>query len=299
MASLKELQTRINSVKSTRKITSAMKMVAASRLKKAQDAVVNAKEYNRKLEQMYAITMHAVNEYSKKNEFIMPKIVTGVTLAEEAKAKHLVVIHSSDRGLCGGFNATVAKFTRTYIKDLQDKGKDVSLMFVGRKAKDLLKSEYSDLFVNFVVDDKHLNRAADSLGVKLLDMYVAGEIDEVSVVYNKFISAIAHEPKADTILPVTLEQTKQQIDDDSFHYNFEPNLDTVLIRTAFSLLRNRLYRAEVESMASEQGARMTSMDSSTRNAGDIIDRLTLTYNRRRQAAITTELVEIIAGAEAV
>ncbi len=302
MPSLKELQVRINSVKSTRKITSAMKMVAASRLKKAQDAVNNAKDYTLNLEKMYSVLLDEVNEQIKSGAQInLPSFISGREV-KGRKVRHMVIVHSSERGLCGGFNATVAKQARIHINNIIKQEKEVLVMCVGRKAKDILKGEFSEIMIDYVPDDKELYRQSDALGVKLIDMYSEGEIDEVSIVYNKFISAMSHIPMADTVLPVIKEEICEQAineKSDSFIYDFEPNANTVLSRVAFALMRNRLYRASVESMASEQGARMTSMDSSTRNAGDIIDRLTLTYNRRRQAAITTELVEIIAGAEAV
>ncbi len=301
MPSLKELQVRINSIKSTKKITSAMKMVAASRLKKAQEAVNGAKNYTKSLEEIYAVALNEVRERINNGVDIkLPSFITG-RVDKVENIKHLVIVHSSDRGLCGGFNATIAKFTKSYILDLQSKGKEVQLMCVGRKARDILKYEFSKIMIDYEQEDRHL-RLSDTLGIKLMDMYMEGAIDEVSVVYNRFISAMSHIPEADLVLPLMSESTLlEEIDvaKDSFFYTFEPNTEEVLLKTSFALMRNRLYRAGVESMASEQGARMTSMDSSTRNAGEIIDRLTLTYNRRRQAAITTELVEIIAGAEAV
>ncbi len=300
MASLKELQVRINSVKSTRKITSAMKMVAASRLKKAQDAVNNAKDYTLGLEQMFSVLLSEVNDRIKNGEDIkLPRFITGE--GSSTKPKHLVIVYSSDRGLCGGFNATISKFARTHVNQLIAQGKDVQIMCVGRKAKDILKYEFGHLMIDYVLEDRHLTKS-DALGIELMNMHLEGKVDEVSVLYNKFISAMSHIPTADIVLPVKDENISSAATKNmknSFLYNFEPDAVSVLLRVGFSMMRNRLYRAGVESMASEQGARMTSMDSSTRNAGDIIDRLTLTYNRRRQAAITTELVEIIAGAEAV
>ncbi|OYD85797.1 MULTISPECIES: F0F1 ATP synthase subunit gamma [Azospirillum] len=296
MPSLKDLKNRIASVQSTRKITSAMKMVAASKLRRAQEQAEAGRPYAERMGRMLASL--AANVQDSGNG---PKLMTG-TGSDQV---HLLIIISSDRGLCGAFNGSIVRESRRQIQRLLSEGKTVKLLTVGRKARDQLRREYGSLIVETYEDvgRRKLSFAdADVIAQKVLSLYEAGEFDVCSVIFNKFKSAIAQIVTVQQLVPFAVEA---QADEEAAGtevkavYEFEPDEEQILAELLPRNLSIQVYRALLESAASEQGARMTAMDNATRNAGDMINKLTITYNRTRQAYITKELIEIISGAEAV
>ena len=296
MPSLKDLKNRIASVQSTRKITSAMKMVAASKLRRAQEQAEASRPYAERMGRM--LTSLAANV---QNGAGGPKLMTG-TGSDQV---HLLVVISSDRGLCGAFNGSVVREARRQIQRLQAEGKTVKVMTVGRKGRDQIRRDYASLVVETYEDvgRRRLSFAdADMVAKKINDMYDAGEFDVCSVVYNKFKSAITQIVTVQQLIPFAVPETaaaEGAADEVKPIYEFEPDEEQILAELLPRNLSIQVYRALLESAASEQGARMTAMDNATRNAGDMINKLTITYNRTRQAYITKELIEIISGAEAV
>ncbi|WP_353857903.1 F0F1 ATP synthase subunit gamma [Azospirillum formosense] len=296
MPSLKDLKNRIASVQSTRKITSAMKMVAASKLRRAQEQAEAGRPYAERMGRMLASL--AANVQDSGNG---PKLMTG-TGSDQV---HLLIIISSDRGLCGAFNGSIVRESRRQIQRLLSEGKTVKLLTVGRKARDQLRREYGSLIVETYEDvgRRKLSFAdADVIAQKVLSLYEAGEFDVCSVIFNKFKSAIAQIVTVQQLVPFAVEaQAEDEAagSDVKAIYEFEPDEEQILAELLPRNLSIQVYRALLESAASEQGARMTAMDNATRNAGDMINKLTITYNRTRQAYITKELIEIISGAEAV
>ncbi|MBP2315172.1 F0F1 ATP synthase subunit gamma [Azospirillum soli] len=295
MPSLKDLKNRISSVQSTRKITSAMKMVAASKLRRAQEQAEAGRPYAERMGRMLASL--AANVQDSGNG---PKLMTG-TGADQV---HLLIIISSDRGLCGAFNGSIVRESRRQILRLQSEGKTVKLLTVGRKARDQLRREFGSLIVETYEDvgRRKLSFAdADMVAQKVLSLFDAGEFDVCSVIFNKFKSAISQIVTVQQLIPFAVEAQAEEVASDELKpvYEFEPDEEQILAELLPRNLSIQVYRALLESAASEQGARMTAMDNATRNAGDMINKLTITYNRTRQAYITKELIEIISGAEAV
>ncbi|NBC34170.1 MAG: F0F1 ATP synthase subunit gamma [Alphaproteobacteria bacterium] len=305
MPSLKDLRNRISSVKSTQKITSAMKMVAASKLKRAQEQAEAGRPYAERMNRMLVGLSSSLGPGGQG-----PKLMTGTGSTQT----HLLVPITSDRGLCGGFNSSIVRETRRRIQALQAEGKTVKLFCVGRKGRDVLRREYSSLIVESMTDigRPRLSFAdANEIRDKLLARYEAGEFDVCSVIFNRFVSAISQKVEIPQLIPVQMPETgsaatagdggKQAADDPRKRapYEFEPSEEEILAELLPRNLAVQIFRALLESAASEQGARMTAMDSATRNAGDMINDLTLQYNRTRQAMITKELIEIISGAEAL
>jgi F-type H+-transporting ATPase subunit gamma len=298
MPSLKDLKNRIASVKSTQKITSAMKMVAASKLRRAQEQAEASRPYAERMARVLASV--ATNVQSLDSA---PKLVQGTG----SDSVHLLVVISSDRGLCGGFNTAVVREARRQIQSLQGQGKTVKVITVGRKGRDNLRRDYSDLIEANYEDlgRRRLSFAeADTVARKILDMFEAGEYDVCSLIYNKFKSVIAQIVTVQQIVPLSLPQAEAPVagapeGDFVMSPEFEPSEEAILEVLVPRNLSIQVYGAILESAASEQGARMTAMDNATRNAGDMITRLTLNYNRTRQAVITKELIEIISGAEAL
>ena len=293
MPNLKELKNRISSVKSTRKITSAMKMVAASKLRRAQELAESSRVYADSLS--FILSSLAGNT---KNSADLPEILTG---RENSKIS-LLIINSSDRGLCGGFNSNLFRNAKKWISDQQGQGKSVKIMTVGKKASSFYKKTDLDIVASFEdlnSNDRQL-QVSEEIKNKILELFESNEIDEVSILFNRFVSAISQEPTYQSLIPLSNEETNE---DDSEANNaifeFEPDKNELLEYLVPRNFLTQIYRSVLESSASEHAARMTSMDNATRNAGDMIDRLTLTYNRTRQAFITKELIEIISGAEAV
>ncbi|MBF5093169.1 F0F1 ATP synthase subunit gamma [Azospirillum sp. INR13] len=295
MPNLKDLKNRIASVQSTRKITSAMKMVAASKLRRAQEQAEASGPYAERMGRM--LSSLAANVQDSGNG---PKLMTGTG----ADKVHLLVVISSDRGLCGAFNGSIVREAKRQIVRLQGEGKTVKLLTVGRKGRDQLKREFASLIVESYEDvgRRRLGFSdADMVATKVLSMFDAGEFDVCSVIFNKFKSAISQVVTVQQLIPfaVATEAAEAAGSEAKAMYEFEPDEEQILAELLPRNLSIQIYRALLESAASEQGARMTAMDNATRNAGDMINKLTITYNRTRQAYITKELIEIISGAEAL
>ncbi|HVI53359.1 MAG TPA: F0F1 ATP synthase subunit gamma [Candidatus Sulfotelmatobacter sp.] len=294
MPSLKDLRLRIVSVKSTRKITSAMKMVAASKLRRAQSSAEAARPYAERMERMLGALASSLAGQSGA-----PKLLSGTGKDDV----HLVVVTTSDRGLCGGFNGSIVRNVRLLVAELQAKGKTVKLITVGRKGRDQLRREFGHLYVETYegIGRKGVTFSeADNIADKITAMFEAGEFDVCTVVYNRFQSAIAQVVTRQQLVPFPVPEVKDDADpSDKALYEFEPSEEAILADLLPRNLAVQIFRSLLESNASEQGARMTAMDNATRNAGDMINSLTIRYNRSRQAQITKELIEIISGAEAL
>ncbi len=294
MASLKELRARITSVKSTRKITSAMKMVAAAKLRRAQTRAEAARPYAEAMQRMLAAL--AGSMAGRDNA---PKLLAGTGRDQV----HLIIPVTSDRGLAGGFNSNIGRATRRLIQRLEGEGKTVKLLPVGRKGGDYLAREYRDRILDRIPGSAGKDvafTAAEELGARVTEMLERGEFDVATLVFNRFNNVMSQTPTEIQLVPLSLPSNDNEVGaKDGATYEFEPDEDTILARLLPRNLQIQLYRAMLESAAGEQGARMTAMDSATRNAGKAIDRLTLNYNRTRQANITRELIEIISGADAV
>ncbi|RCK44105.1 ATP synthase F0F1 subunit gamma [Thalassospira profundimaris] len=298
MASLKDLRSRIASVKSTRKITSAMKMVAASKLRRSQDAAEAARPYAERMGTMLGRLAAAVGGSQGA-----PKLLSG-TGREDT---HLMVVFTADRGLCGGFNASIVKAARAKIRALKADGKTVKIICVGRKGADALKRDNGDAIIarySGIEGKKGIDFSeASAVADKVLELFDNGEFDVCTIFYNKFVSAISQVVTEQQLVPFAGEAQEDNQEADgkgaSAIYEYEPSEEAIL---ADLLPRNvgvQIFGAMLESSASEHGARMSAMDNATRNAGDMIDRLSIQYNRSRQAQITNELIEIISGAEAL
>ena len=295
MASLKDLRGRINSVKSTRKITSAMKMVAASKLRRAQAAAEAASPYAERMSAM--LGRLAANVAGSPGA---PRLLVGTGRDQV----HLVIAMTADRGLAGAFNSGVGRQARNLVRRLRAEGKQVKILAVGRKGRDYLRRE----FANNVVGDLPLGgrktiefAAAKDVADRVFEMFERHEFDVATVVYNRFKSVIAQIPTEMQVIPLPLPEAADEAAGAGARavYEFEPDEETILLRLLPQNLAIQVYRAMLESNAGFYGAQMTSMDNATRNAGDMINRLTQNYNRTRQANITRELIEIISGAEAL
>jgi F-type H+-transporting ATPase subunit gamma len=291
MPSLKDLKTRINSVKSTQKITSAMKMVAAAKLRRAQDSAEKGRPYADRMQQI-------VNSLASKADPISaPQLLVG----NGKDNTHLLVVVSADRGLCGGFNGAITRQTRTEVARLRGEGKTVKLLMVGRKSADALRRELGDSYIESLegIQGTAVEYAdAASIGETVRNGFEAGEFDVCTVIFNKFKSAISQEVTLKRLIPAEVGEDTQD-DDAGVSYEYEPDEEELLAAVLPRNISTQVYSALLESSAAELAARMTAMDNATRNAGDLIERLTLVYNRTRQATITKELIEIISGAEAV
>lgn len=301
MPSLKEYRNRIASVKSTKKITSAMKMVAASKLKKAQEQAEASQPYARAMGEMMARV--AANVVIGPNS---PKLLVGTGKSDV----HMVVLMTSDRGLCGGFNANIIRRTRQEIRRLQGEGKTVKLVCVGRKGRDALKRDFGDLIVKSFVGIGQKGRVAyaeaDMIAQYILEQFDIGAFDVCALMYNEFKSVLAQRPVAQQLIPFSIpfvaaanENTKlEEKPAIKSPYSFEPEEEVLLGQLLPRNIGVQIFRGLLDSAAGEQAARMTAMDNATRNAGDMINKLSIQYNRARQAYITKELIEIISGAEA-
>ncbi len=297
MANLKDLRNRIASVKSTRKITSAMKMVAAAKLRRAQEQAVAARPYAERMERMLGSVAASVAGTRGA-----PPLLVGTG----SDAKHLVVVATSDRGLCGGFNSTIVRASRSFIRALQADGKEVMVLCVGRKGRAQLARDFGTLIVD-TIDDVGRPRLGfdDAQGIAnvVLGMFDDGTLDVCTIIYNRFVSAIRQIVTRQQLIPFAPPEAAGEdaagARSSGAVYEYEPDEAEILAELLPLNLSVQVFRALLENNASEQGARMAAMDSATRNAGDMIDGLTLNYNRTRQAAITSELIEIISGAEAV
>ncbi|MEM9725472.1 MAG: F0F1 ATP synthase subunit gamma [Pseudomonadota bacterium] len=295
MPSLKDLKKRIESVKSTRKITSAMKMVAAAKLRRAQDSAEAARPFAERMEDVVG-NLAA----SAKDSPTAPMLLKGTGKDEV----HLLVVATAERGLCGGFNSSIVKLAREHIRRLEEQRKTVKILTVGKKGREQLLREHRSKMVEHVdlSDVKRLSYAdAGPIGEKVLSMYAAGEFDVATLFFNRFKSVISQIPTALQLAPVDTSNAAAPAPTDgaSASYIYEPEEEEILADLLPKSVTVQVFRALLENAASEQGARMAAMDNATRNAGEMIKKLTLQYNRSRQAAITKELIEIISGAEAL
>ena len=292
MASLKALRARINSVKSTRKITSAMKMVAASKLRRAQSQAEAARPYADRMERMLAALAASV-----QGSPTAPRMLAGTG----SDRVHLLIVITADRGLAGAFNTNVSRTARNLARRLEAEGKTVKIITVGRKGRDYLRRELATRIVGEIsfAGKKRIEFAdIQAIGEQAAAMLGRDEFDIATVVYNRFQSVISQVPTEMQIIPPLLPGEGNAVGTGAI-YEFEPDEETILARLLPKNMAIQLYRAQLESGAGEQGARMTAMDNATRNAGEAITKLTLNYNRTRQANITRELIEIISGAEAL
>ncbi len=295
MASLKDMRTRIASVKATRKITKAMQMVAAAKLRRAQDAAQAARPYASRMDNVLA----NLNKNTNKDG------ASPLLVGNGKDQVHLMVVMTAERGLCGGFNGNIVKLARADAQRLTREGKTVKIMAVGKKGADSLRREYAKQIVDRV-DLKSVKNLsfinAEGIGNKILAMFDAGEFDVATMYFSEFKSVIAQQPTALQLIPAKLPELRAtgKVETKSEAVNeYEPSEEAIL---GFLLKRNiltQVFRGLLENAASEQGSRMTAMDNATRNAGDMINKLTIKYNRQRQANITKELIEIISGAEAL
>jgi F-type H+-transporting ATPase subunit gamma len=293
MPSLKALRTRINSVKSTQKITSAMKMVAASKLRRAQQQAEAARPYAERMDRMLRALAASVADSPTA-----PALLVGTGKDQT----HLLIAVTADRGLAGAFNTNVGRATRNLARRLETEGKTVKILTVGRKGRDYLRRELASRLVGEVsfAGKRRLEFSdAAEVGARVTGMLTAGEIDVATIIYNRFQSVIAQIVTEQQIIPAPPAPEGEAVDLGGATYEFEPDEETILTRLLPQALGIQMYRALLESAAGEHGARMTAMDNATRNAGDMIKRLSQNYNRARQANITKELIEIISGAEAV
>jgi len=291
MASLQDLKTRMKSVKSTQKITAAMKMVAAAKLRRAQESAEAGRPYATRMGQVISSLA------SKANKESAPALLVG----NGKEQTHLLVVMSADRGLCGGFNGSITRATRNEVARLRGENKTVKLFMVGRKSADALRRELGDIYMESLEGIQGTSVSygdADSIGQTIRDGFEAGDFDVCSIIYNKFKSVIAQEVTNTQLIPAQIDMTAET-DTLSVSYEYEPEEEELLNALLPRGISTQIYSSLLESSASELAARMTAMDNATRNAGDLIDRLTLIYNRTRQATITKELIEIISGAEAV
>jgi len=292
MATLKALRMRINSVKSTRKITQAMKMVAAAKLRRAQAQAEAARPYAERMQRMLALLGVSVADAPNA-----PRLLVGTG----SDKVHLLVVVTAERGLAGAFNTNVGRFARARIRALEAEGKTVKLLSVGRKGAVYLKREFADRFVDEIsfAGKKRIGfDEAQDITSRLTTMFEAGEFDVCALVYNQFRNVISQTPVEQGLIPAPLPDAPPA-EGLTALYEYEPTEDEILARILPKNLAIQVYRALLDSAAGEQGSRMTAMDNATRNAGDMINKLTLNYNRTRQANITRELIEIISGAEAL
>ena len=295
MPSLKDLKNRINSVKSTRKITKAMQMGAAAKLRRAQEAAEAARPYALRLDSVLGRLAEGANPDTA------PKLMSGTG----ADQTHLLIVATSERGLCGGFNSSIVRLARIRINELLAQGKTVKILPVGRKGREQLRREFRDYMIDHVdlADVKRVDYpTAQTIAQDVLSRFAEAEFDVATLFFNRFKSVISQIPTAQQIIPAQFgatDEAEEAEDKASVLYEYEPEEDAILADLLPRAIATQIFTALLENAASEQGARMSAMDNATRNAGDLIDRLTLEYNRSRQAAITTELIEIIAGAEAL
>ena len=291
MPSLKDLKNRIGSVKSTQKITSAMKMVAAAKLRKAQEQAIASRPYCSSMEKI-------VSSLANKLIDNAPELLKG----KKDIKKQLLVVFSADRGLCGGFNGSISRAVKLEVKKSKDLGIETKLLFVGRKSADTLKKDFQQHIVEIVTGNSTNPIYSDALSIssKIVDLYQRDEFGSCKIIFNKFVSAITQEVTLKSLIPIeTNNADVSNHNQVSSVYEYEPSEEVILEELLNKNIATQLFSAQMESTASELAARMTAMDNATRNAGDLIDRLTLQYNRTRQAFITKELIEIISGAEAL
>jgi F-type H+-transporting ATPase subunit gamma len=288
---LKDLKNRIGSVKNTRKITKAMQMVAAAKLRRAQDAAEASRPYSERFNSVLASLAASVGSSESA-----PLLLRGTGKQDV----HMLVVMTAERGLCGGFNSSIAKLARGHAAKLQENGKQVKIITVGKKGRDAIKRDLGEHFIEHVdlsefKSIKYVN--AQSIAKALLSRFDDNEYDVATIFYSKFVNVVSQIPTVQQIIPATFDD--QSSASDKTIYDYEPDEETILSDLLPRGVATQIFSALLENGASEQGARMSAMDNATRNAGDMIDNLTIEYNRSRQAVITNELIEIISGAEAL
>ena len=291
MASLDDLKKRIASVKSTQKITKAMKMVAAAKLRRAQDSAEKGRPYS---EKMNNVILNLSNGISDKEN--APRLLSGTG----SDKIHLCVVMTSDRGLCGGFNTNIIKKAKAYFSKISEEGKELKIITVGSKGNDQLKRAFGDKIIENISfkNSKNVNYFdADKVGKMIIEKFEKEEFDVCTIFYNQFKNVITQIPQAQQIIPLESDKKDDELDGSS--YEFEPDEDEILSNLLPKNISTQIFKAMLENSASEQGSRMSAMDNATRNAGEMVDKLTIEYNRSRQAAITKELIEIISGAESL
>jgi F-type H+-transporting ATPase subunit gamma len=291
MPSLKDLKNRIESVKNTRKITKAMQMVAAAKLRRAQDSAEAARPYSERFNGVLGSLAASVG--GSENA---PKLLSGTG----SDQTHLLVVMTAERGLCGGFNSNIAKLARQHANALISAGKTVKILTVGKKGRDNLRRDFGGLFLAHV-DLTQVKRVgysdAQSIAQDVLARFDNGEFDVATIFYSKFENVVSQVPTAQQVIPASYENTES--DGGGSFYDYEPDEGAILANLLPRGVATQIFSALLENGASEQGARMSAMDNATRNAGEMIDKLTIEFNRSRQAVITNELIEIISGAEAL
>ena len=299
MPSLDDLKKRIKSVKSTQKITKAMKMVAAAKLKKAQESAENGRPYSEKVQNIILNLTKSINDPNNA-----PKLLIGTGKDEV----HLCVVMTADRGLCGGFNTNICKLAKKHFRKITQEGKELKIITIGTKGYDQIKNEYGKYVIkkiNFKSKKKLSFTEANEIGKEILRLYEQNEFDKCYIFFNSFKNVITQIPRSELIVPATSlsdlqsSRDKNTDNEETHSYEFEPEEDEILNELLPKNISVQILKAFLENAASEQGSRMTAMDNATRNAGDLVEKLTINYNRSRQASITKELIEIISGAESL
>ena len=292
MPSLDDLKKRISSVKSTQKITKAMKMVAAAKLRRAQENAEKGRPFSEKMNNIILNLSNSISDKESASKFL---IGTGKNNV------HLCVVITADRGLCGGFNTNICRKAKNYFEKVLKEGKTLKIFTVGSKGHDQLKRSYG----KYIIDKKSFKgfkkvsyKEAEEVGSKIIKLFTESQFDICTIFYNKFKNVITQIPQAQQIIPIESKKEEKKINTDNF-YEFEPEEKEILENLLPRNISTQIFKAILENAASEQGSRMTAMDNATRNAGDLVEKLTITYNRSRQAAITKELIEIISGAESL
>jgi|TARA_B110000285_G_scaffold148470_1_gene165687 F-type H+-transporting ATPase subunit gamma len=296
MATLKDLRNRIKSVKSTQKITKAMKMVAAAKLRKAQDRAEKGRPYSDKMNVIITNLKNSITDIDSA-----PKLLVG----NKKSQKHLCIVMTADRGLCGGFNTNICRRARLFFNEVLGSGKELKIITIGSKGHDQIKRVFGKYVIDKISfkDLKQISiNESDEVTTKVIDMFNRDEFDVCTIFYNKFKSIMSQEPQAQQVIPI-LSTTKENLQEEGSvnqsQYEYEPDQEEILENLLPKNISTQIFKAFLENAASEQGSRMSAMDSATRNAGDLINKLTINYNRSRQAVITKELIEIISGAESL
>ena len=292
MPSLDDLKKRIKSLKSTQKITKAMKMVAAAKLRKAQESAEKGRPYSQKMQNIILNLTNSINDPQNA-----PKLLVG----NGNDKTYLCLVLTADRGLCGGFNSNICKLAKTNFKKILNEGKELKIITVGSKGLDQIKREYGKYVIKkFSFKDKKKITfvEAETIGNEIINLFNNNEFDKCILFYNNFKNVITQIPQAQQIIPAEKKLAVEE-NKNSISYEFEPDEDEILEDLLPKNISTQVFKAFLENAASEQGSRMTAMDNATRNAGDLVDKLTINYNRSRQASITKELIEIISGAESL
>jgi F-type H+-transporting ATPase subunit gamma len=292
MPSLDDLKKRISSVKSTQKITKAMKMVAAAKLRRAQESAEKGRPFSEKMNNIIYNLSNSISDKENASKFL---VGTG------KENVHLCVVITADRGLCGGFNTNICRKAKSYFEKILKEGKTLKIFTVGSKGHDQLKRTYGKYIIekiNFKGLKKVTYKEAEEIGSKIIKLFNESKFDVCRIFYNKFKNVITQIPQGQQIIPIENKKNEDKKNIDNF-YEFEPEENEILDNLLPRNISTQIFKAILENAASEQGSRMTAMDNATRNAGDLVDKLTVTYNRSRQAAITKELIEIISGAESL